>query len=143
MRLDDDQSLTGTTHIDIEADTVDALAFDKTIGDIAEESRLLGDDDTLDVRRAKAVGTIADPQSTLDLLNHDDESSEAAAGQPDASTGSTGARATHRRSTRLVVYLHLHQAAITGQITAAGDLEPPWVSSSYFFRADMTRFSYH
>ncbi|MGH3444346.1 MAG: hypothetical protein ACRDPB_03115 [Nocardioidaceae bacterium] len=138
VRLDDDQSLAGTTHIDIEADTVDALAFDNTIGAIAEESHALGDSDSLDVRRAKAVGTIADPQTTLDLLDHPDDAdtgtgdTEPEAEPEDADGGTaTGAgsgkparrnrsRGRRGRGIRLVVYLHLHQAAITGQITSAG-----------------------
>ena len=49
-------------------DRADAQRFDHTIAQIAAKLSALGDDDGLDVRRARAVGILADPQHTLDLL---------------------------------------------------------------------------
>src|SRR3954466_5486474 len=49
-------------------DTPDALLLDQTVGRIAGELRELGDTDQLDVRRARAVGILADPQYALDLM---------------------------------------------------------------------------
>ena len=49
-------------------DRADAERFDHTIAQIATKLSALGDDDGLDVRRARAVGILADPQHTLDLL---------------------------------------------------------------------------
>ena len=50
-------------------DTPDALLFDQTVGRIAHELHHLGDTDTIDVRRARAVGILADPQYALDLMS--------------------------------------------------------------------------
>ena len=49
-------------------DTPDAELFDQTIRRIAGELAALGDTDDLDIRRARAVGILADPQHALDLL---------------------------------------------------------------------------
>lgn len=45
------------------------MLFDQTIGRIAHDLKSLGDTDPLDVRRASAVGILADPQYALDLLS--------------------------------------------------------------------------
>ena len=58
-----------TTDVTMTLDTADALLFDQTIGRIAGDLRDLGDTETLDVRRARAVGILADPQHALDLLS--------------------------------------------------------------------------
>ena len=50
-------------------DTPDALLFDQTVTRIAGDLRELGDTEDLDVRRARAVGILADPQYALDLLS--------------------------------------------------------------------------
>ncbi len=50
-------------------DTPDAELFDQTISRLAGELGALGDTDTLDIRRARAVGILADPQYALDLLS--------------------------------------------------------------------------
>ena len=57
-----------TTDVVMTLDTPDALLFDQTITRIASDLKELGDTDTLDVRRAHAVGILADPQHALDLL---------------------------------------------------------------------------
>lgn len=49
-------------------DSADAEAFDAAVARGAEALRRLGDDDPLDVRRAHAVGILADPQRALDLF---------------------------------------------------------------------------
>ncbi len=49
-------------------DTADAEAFDRTVSEVAEALKRLGDGDEVDVRRARAVGVLADPQAALDLL---------------------------------------------------------------------------
>ncbi|GAB3262526.1 hypothetical protein GCM10027425_26500 [Alteromonas gracilis] len=48
----------------------DARAFDHAVADIAATLKALGDEDDLQVRRAKAVGVLASPQAALDLLDH-------------------------------------------------------------------------
>ncbi|WP_030482799.1 HNH endonuclease signature motif containing protein [Nocardioides aequoreus] len=58
----------GVTDLHLTLDTPDAIAFDHTVGRLAGELKELGDTDALDVRRAKAVGVLADPQHALDLM---------------------------------------------------------------------------
>src|SRR5437773_2005607 len=58
-----------TTDVVMTLDTPDAFLLDQTVGRIAGELRELGDSDQLDVRRARAVGILADPQYALDLLS--------------------------------------------------------------------------
>ncbi|GAB3255786.1 hypothetical protein GCM10027425_16010 [Alteromonas gracilis] len=48
----------------------DATAFDHAVADVAASLKALGDEDDLQVRRAKAVGVLASPQAALDLLDH-------------------------------------------------------------------------
>ena len=57
-----------TTEVHMRLDTLDALHLDHTLADLATGLRRLGDTDPLEVRRAKAVGVLADPQRALDLL---------------------------------------------------------------------------
>ncbi|CAN5312252.1 hypothetical protein BH18ACT9_BH18ACT9_12900 [soil metagenome] len=85
---------TATTTITIVADTPDAVAFDHTIGDVAMQLGNLGDRDPLDIRRARAVGILADPQRCLDLVTGTNVPGPTAAGVP---VGKLGA----------MLYLHL------------------------------------
>jgi hypothetical protein len=63
-------STPATTDVVMSLDTPDAEAFDRTLVEIAAALKALGDDDGLEVRRARAVGVLADPQRALDLLDH-------------------------------------------------------------------------
>ena len=58
----------GTKTIWVKAAAGDVIRFDATIDDLARALRVLGDTDSLDLRRAKAVGWIADPASAHRLL---------------------------------------------------------------------------
>ena len=58
-----------TTDVTMTLDTPDALLFDQTVTRIAGDLSELGDTEDLDVRRARAVGILADPQYALDLLS--------------------------------------------------------------------------
>ena len=58
-----------TTEMWMTLDTPDAEHFDHTLSRVASDLRELGDTDTLDVRRARAVGILADPQHALDLMS--------------------------------------------------------------------------
>ena len=49
-------------------DEADLVAFDSTVGAMADQIGALGHPGSLDVRRAHAVGIMADPQKALDLL---------------------------------------------------------------------------
>ncbi|HSK32441.1 MAG TPA: DUF222 domain-containing protein [Propionicimonas sp.] len=61
-----------TTEVTMTLDTPDAWLFDQTVGRIAHDLGELGDPDTLQVRRARAVGILADPQHALDLMSGHD-----------------------------------------------------------------------
>jgi hypothetical protein len=88
----------GTRSVHIEADALDVTVFEERIDEIAEALGRLGDSDRADVRRAKAVGVIADPQGTLELLH----------GRERAATARCSSRP------RATVYVHLSEASVTG-----------------------------
>ena len=133
------QMLHGTRAIHIEADALDAAAFDTTITGLADALAAYGDTDTLDVRRAKSIGTIADPQTALDLLSGqgwpgsdegrqntgsehtgpentdaDGQPEDAHTGGPGSTTGKNGRSAKPWKAGRpqVALYVHLHQDAI-------------------------------
>lgn len=58
-----------TTEVTMTLDTPDALLFDQSLTRVATDLRSLGDTDVLEVRRARAVGILADPQHALDLMS--------------------------------------------------------------------------
>ena len=58
----------GTSEVFMTLDTADAVAFDHTVSTMAATMRSLGHEGELGVRRAHAVGVLADPQAALDLL---------------------------------------------------------------------------
>ena len=60
-------SLPGTSHVYGELDLADALDLDAAVAAGAQALKDLGSTDTLDVRRATAVGDLARRQLTLDL----------------------------------------------------------------------------
>ena len=62
-------SAPATTDVTMTLDTPDALLFDQTVTRIAGDLNELGDTEDLEVRRARAVGILADPQYALDLLS--------------------------------------------------------------------------
>ncbi len=57
-----------TTEVHMRLDTLDADAFDRAVNRTAQALKALGDTDPLDLRRARAVGVLADPRRALDLL---------------------------------------------------------------------------
>src|ERR1700712_2465315 len=58
-----------TTDVFMTLETPDALLLDQTVSRIAGDLAALGDTDNLDIRRAQAVGILADPQQALDLIS--------------------------------------------------------------------------
>ena len=58
----------GTSEVFMTLDTGDAVAFDHTVTSMAATIGALGHPGDLGVRRAHAVGLLADPQKALDLL---------------------------------------------------------------------------
>lgn len=76
-----DEGAPGTSEVFMTLDTADAVAFDHTVSTMAATMASLGHEGGLGVRRAHAVGVLADPQKALDLLagghaltdGHDDD----------------------------------------------------------------------
>jgi hypothetical protein len=92
-----------TTEVAMKLDTPDAAAFDRAVAQTAEALRLLGDHDPLGVRRARAVGVLADPRRALDLLT---------AGTAPGPTPAPAAKAA-------VLWLHLDQSRLLDLDTSA------------------------
>jgi hypothetical protein len=98
----------GTSEIHAVTTTPDARAFDTALNHVAAALKALGDQDAEQVRRAKAVGVLADPQYTLDLHATADL----------AADGSVPARLPSRSATSTAgkpgptIHVHLHTDAI-------------------------------
>ena len=71
----------GTSHLEVTGDTLDLTVFHDLVCEQAAQLKALGDTDTLDVRKAKAVGVIANRQAALDLGTLLDGSSGVEPGQ--------------------------------------------------------------
>ena len=107
----DHRESTATTTMTIIADTPDALAFDDTITAVASTLGALGDPDPLDIRRARAVGILADPQKSMNLLTRD------------TTDGATPKTAAGIGKVRATLHLHLDPYALhalTGDPTTRG-----------------------
>ena len=63
----DDVHFAGTMHLEAELDIADALDLDQALGHGAALQKALGSGESLDVRRAKALGDLARNQTALDL----------------------------------------------------------------------------
>ncbi len=98
-------SLGGTASVWGELDVADALDLDAAVSAGAEHLKTLGSTDSLDVRRATAVGDLARAQQTLDL------NTERSSGEPE------------RKARRVVLYVHLSDAAlVNGHLDDLGRL---------------------
>jgi hypothetical protein len=95
-----------STDVFMTLDTPDAELFDQTIGRIAHELHKLGDTESTDARRARAVGILADPQYALDLLS-----------------GTEGAAPTRGATGASELYLHLTPADLNGDGVGAVSIE--------------------
>ena len=90
-------SLEGTTFMEAELDLADALDLDAAITHRAEQLRLAGSAEPLDVRRAMAAGELGRDLLALDFEQSDVEPQK---------------RRPPRR--QVVLYVHLSEAALTG-----------------------------
>lgn len=104
----------GNTEITVVTDTPEARAFDQSLSRVAGALGDLGDCSTFEVRRAKAVGILADPQLALELTTsgYTDPVTHDVVGGPrfrsestDAGNGMGGP----------VLHIHLHMAAVEGR----------------------------
>ena len=100
-----DEGIDGVSEIRAVTDTPDALAFDTALDQVAAALRAFGDEEPEQVRRAKAVGVLADPQYALDLQETAADSARASA--------PTGPRKAKQGPT---VHVHLHTDAVAGAV---------------------------
>src|SRR3954462_2747604 len=66
----DHRDSTATTQVNARLDTLDALDLDHAVTDLATTLGDLGDDRPLDIRRATALGLLANPERALNLFAH-------------------------------------------------------------------------
>src|SRR4051794_37320830 len=66
----DNRESVATTQLTATLDTADALSLDATLTDLATLLGRLGDPTGIDIRRAHALGILADPQHALNLLTN-------------------------------------------------------------------------
>ncbi|SEC85068.1 protein of unknown function [Nocardioides exalbidus] len=64
---DQDVHFAGTIHVEADLDLADGIDLDHTLAHDAATQKALGSTETLDVRRAKALGNLARTQTALDL----------------------------------------------------------------------------
>ena len=121
-------SLRGTSAVYGELDLADALDLDAAVAAGAQALKDLGSTDTLDVRRATAVGDLARRQLTLDLNGDDPASAQpagTATGDGDPTVGpvqtSTAATRKVRKPRQVVMYVHLSDAAVVPGAPLAGE----------------------
>ena len=121
-------SAPATTDITMTLDTPDALLFDQTVTRIAGDLKELGDTEDLEVRRARAVGILADPQHALDLLSG-----------RDGAAPSRGARAGAAN-----LYVHLTPADLAADLdegTGAASIEKLGAATTQLLTDWLTRFA--
>ncbi len=109
--------LDGTTDLTGLLDTPDAHALDHALDAVATTLGVLGDGDRREVRRARALGVLADPQYSLDLDRTAERRAEEGVGG--------GVVGTDERSTRPArqiptLHLHLHLDALRTLVTSVG-----------------------
>ncbi len=107
-------------------DTPDALLFDQTVTRLASDLRELGDTEDPDVRRARAVAILADPQFALDLLSGRDTA------------------APTRRGGATNLYVHLSPADLAADltdVTGAASIEKLGAVTTQLLSDWLTRFA--
>ena len=100
-----DDGWAGTSQLEVTGDTLDLTCFHDLVCDQAAALKALGDTDTLDIRKAKAVGVIANRQAALDL----------AALLPGASGVDDVGTVDRRSLAKTKLYLHLTRSDLLGQ----------------------------
>ena len=106
-------SLQGTSTVYGELDLADALDLDAAVTAGAQALADLGSTDSLDVRRAVAVGDLARRQLTLDLNTHPTDVTTADATAEEPAEDPKGSKRRVRKPRQMVMYVHLSDAAVT------------------------------
>ncbi len=99
-----DDTWVGTSHLEVTGDTLDLTVFHDLVCEQAAQLKALGDTDTLEVRKAKAVGVIANRQAALDLGTLLDGTSGA----------ETVQTVNHQSVAKTKLYLHLTLTDLLG-----------------------------
>ena len=102
-----------TTEVVMKLDTRDADAFDRAVSQTAAALKALGDADPLGIRRARAVGVLADPQRALDLLARTQSQST----DPGQRVGPAAVKP------EAVLWLHVTEATLRDLDTHAGAVD--------------------
>ena len=95
-------TLEGLTSINATLDSPDAHAFNRALDETATVLGALGDESSRDVRRARAVGVLADPQYALDLHT--------------TATATTVAGTAKLTKTKASPVFHLHLHTVDGTV---------------------------
>ena len=123
-----DDDLDGTSRITAVTTTPDAAVFDAALDTVAAALETLGSTAPVQVRRATAVGILADPQHALDLHTLATQQPQQPAIQESAAPQPAQRRpARPRRFGGPTIHIHLHTDAITGtscNTDAGGGLGP-------------------
>ncbi len=98
-------SFDGTVHLTADVDLADALDLERAVSVTADQLRLGGSAETLDARRALALGEIARQQLSLTFSGGD--------GSPETDGGRPAVAAT-RAQRPVVLYVHLADEALAG-----------------------------
>jgi len=119
----------GTLTVFGRADAADASAFDTSLDTVARALRLLGDDATHDVRRAKALGVLANPQAALKLVDTAEHTRQAANSSSGGANAAKSESAGDRRRCTLgpaTLYVHVSRESLTdgGGVTRVEDVGP-------------------
>jgi hypothetical protein len=80
---DQDVHFAGTLHLEADLDLADGLDLDRALAHGAELQKALGSTESLDVRRAKALGDLARTQTALDLHSQGTSPSSGTASRSD------------------------------------------------------------
>ena len=118
---DDDVHFAGTMRFEAELDIADGLDLDRALAQKAAEQKALGSAESLDVRRAKALGDLARTQTALDLSAQGGRvAGDSAPGGRVAGEERAGVSRPDLPAAREVV-LHAHfDASVVGEQTVFG-----------------------
>ncbi|MBD3944683.1 HNH endonuclease signature motif containing protein [Nocardioides ganghwensis] len=119
----DDVHYAGTLHLEADLDIADALDLDRAVAHHAELQKALGSTESLNVRRAKALGDLARTQTALDLLPGGPGTDRASGPHPDTSrqdrVDSTDDRPDLPAAREVVIHAHF-DASVVGEQTVFG-----------------------
>jgi hypothetical protein len=119
----DDVHYAGTLRIEAEVDIADALDLDRAVAHHAATQKALGSAESLNARRAKALGDLARTQTALDLFGRADGAEARPAGTSTTDdTDTTAAETDHPNlpaARQVVIHAHF-DASMSGEQTVFG-----------------------